>query len=116
MPHFILDCSENIISLKSPQEIMQQVYDTAESTNLFDEGDIKVRITPFKHYNIGNTKNDFIHVFTNIMEGRTDAQKAHLSKSIVTKLKSMFPNVPIISINIRDFDKVSYCNKSMVKL
>lgn len=114
MPHFVIDCSEQIISLMSPNEIMQKVYDTADSNELFEQGDIKVRITPFEHYNIGNTKNDFIHIFANIMEGRTSKQKAMLSKSIITELKLMFPDVPIISINIRDFEKATYCNKSMV--
>lgn len=114
MPHFIIDCSENIITLKSPNEIMQNVYNTAESTQLFSKGDIKVRINPFKHYNIGNSKDDFIHIFANIMEGRTISQKAQLSKSIIRELKNMFPDVPIISINIRDFEKTTYCNKSMV--
>lgn len=111
MPHFVIDCSERVIALKSPKEIMQNVYNTAESTRLFDKGDIKVRINPYKHYNIGNTKNDFIHIFANIMEGRTVAQKSNLSRQIVSELKQMFPNVPIISMNIRDFEKDSYCNK-----
>jgi 5-carboxymethyl-2-hydroxymuconate isomerase len=114
MPHFVIDCSENIIELKSPEEIIQKVYDTAESTKLFDKGDIKVRINPFKYYNVGNKKDDFIHIFANIMEGRTIAQKSDLSKRIVAELKMMFPNIPIISINIRDFEKTTYCNKTMV--
>ena len=114
MPHFIIDCSENIISLKSPNNIMQKVYDAAELTGLFDKGDIKVRINPYKYYNVGNTTNDFIHVFANMMEGRSVMQKNKLSKSIITELKTMFPNVPVISINIRDFEKATYCNKSMV--
>ena len=114
MPHFVLDCSSNIIQQKSPEEIMQKVYYTAESTGLFAPGDIKVRINPFELYNIGNTKDDFIHIFANIMEGRTVDQKSNLSRKIITELKLMFPNVPIISINIRDFEKATYCNKSMV--
>ncbi len=115
MPHFIIDCSENIVSLKSPQEIMQNVYDAAESTELFDPGDIKVRINPFKYYIIGNSTNDFVHIFANIMEGRTVEQKAMLSKTVVTKLKQVFPEVPIISMNIRDFEEATYFNKSMIK-
>lgn len=114
MPHFVIDCSENIIKLKSPKEIIQKVYDTAESTDLFEKGDIKVRINPFEYYTIGNTENDFIHIFANIMEGRTVFQKRDLSERIIAELKLMFPNVPIISINIRDFEKATYCNKSMV--
>ena len=114
MPHFVIDCSENIIKLKSQEEIIQTVYNAADSTNLFDNGDIKVRINPYKYYTIGNTQDDFIHIFANIMEGRTVSQKSNLSKEIIRELKAMFPNVPIISINIRDFEKATYCNKSMV--
>lgn len=114
MPHFVIDCSENIIAMKSPEDIMQNVYATAESTQLFAQGDIKVRINPYKHYNIGTTKNDFIHIFANIMEGRTSDQKSYLSKAIVMELKLMFPMVPIISMNIRDFEKATYCNGAMV--
>lgn len=114
MPHFVIDCSENIINLKSPDEIIQAVYDTAESTALFEEGDIKVRINPFKFFNVGNTKDDFIHIFANIMEGRNTTQKSELSKKIVSRLKLMFPDIPIISINVRDFEKSTYCNKLMV--
>ena len=114
MPHFILHCSHEIIKIKSPQEIIQKVYDTAEASKLFTTGDIKVRINPFEHYNIGNTQDNFIHVFANIMEGRTIDQKAKLSKSIIGALNDMFPEVPIISMNIRDFEKTSYSNKSMI--
>jgi 5-carboxymethyl-2-hydroxymuconate isomerase len=114
MPHFVIDCSENILNLKSPEEIMQVVYNTAESTGLFDVGDIKVRINPFQYYNVGNTKDDFIHIFANIMEGRTTDQKSNLSSKIISQLKILFPEVPILSINIRDFEKATYCNKSMV--
>ena len=115
MPHFIIDCSESIISLKSPQEIMQNVYDAAESTQLFDPGDIKVRINPFKYYQIGSTKSDFVHIFTNIMEGRSVQQKVELSKTVVMKLNQMFPGVPILSMNIRDFEEATYFNKTMIK-
>ncbi len=114
MPHFVIDCSENIIQLKSPKAVMQKVFDTAESTHLFDQKDIKVRMNPFTHYNNGNTSDDFIHIFANIMEGRTTSQKRDLSEKMVRELKKLFPNVPIISINIRDFEKATYCNKSMV--
>jgi 5-carboxymethyl-2-hydroxymuconate isomerase len=114
MPHFVIDCSENIIKLKSPEEIMQIVHNTAEAIELFDKGDIKVRINPFQYYNVGNSNNDFIHIFGHMMEGRNDTQKADLSKKIITNLKIMFPDVPIVSMSIKDFEKSTYCNKSMV--
>ena len=94
---------------------MQQIYKEADSTGLFREGDIKVRIQDFTYFNNGNTKEDFIHIFGNIMEGRTADQKKNLSKRIILKLKVEFPDVQIISINIRDFEKDSYCNRSTVQ-
>ncbi|MFH6994147.1 5-carboxymethyl-2-hydroxymuconate Delta-isomerase [Flavobacterium sp. FlaQc-48] len=114
MPHFIIDCSENVIHLKSADDIMQEVFDAAMSTGLFTESEIKVRINPFSYYNNGNSLNDFIHVFGYIMEGRNTDQKANLSQSIVSKLNEILPEVPVISINIKDFEKASYFNKAMI--
>jgi 5-carboxymethyl-2-hydroxymuconate isomerase len=114
MPHFIIDCSENVLRLRAPEEILREVHDTAESTGLFKKGDIKVRIRAFEHYTVGNTNADFIHVFGNIMEGRTTEQKADLSRQIIEKLKSMFAEVPVISINIREFEMATYCNRNMI--
>ena len=114
MPHFIKDCSENIIQQRSPDEIMQCVYDAAESTRLFSKNDIKVRVRPFQYFKLGDDKKDFIHVFGNIMEGRTTEQKAALSKKITEVLNEMFPGVSILSINIREFEKATYCNKSLI--
>lgn len=114
MPHFVIDCSENIFSIKSPEEILTAIHDTADSTGLFKKGDIKARIRSFKDFAVGNIKSDFIHVFGNIMEGRNTDQKANLSREIIKKLKFMFPEVPVISINIREFEKATYCNRNMI--
>ncbi len=51
MPNFIIDCSENVMRLKSADDIMQEVFDSALSTNLFTASEIKVRINPFSFYN-----------------------------------------------------------------
>jgi len=115
MPHFVIDCSSNILDIENPKTILDKLHVTATNTGLFDEADIKVRLNPFKdNYIVGGKKESFIHVFANIMEGRTTKQKANLSKNIVTVLKTMFPNIPFIAINIRDFEKATYCNKSMI--
>lgn len=84
------------------------------STGLFVESEIKVRINPFSYYNNGNSLNDFIHVFGYIMEGRDTDQKSQLSKAIVTSLNTILPEVPVISINIKDFEKATYFNKTMI--
>ena len=114
VPHFIIDCSENIIQIKTPEEIMQAVYDAAESTGLFAKNDIKVRIRPYSYFKLGEDKKDFIHIFGNIMEGRSTEQKASLSKKIIQTLNELFPDVSILSINISEFEKATYSNKSLI--
>ena len=117
MPHFIIECSENTLTLEDPKEIIDSVYEVAMDSGLFAKsgtGGIKVRINSYKHYTTVGNDDDFLHVFANIMEGRTQIQKKKLSDSIVRKLKSMFPSIPIISINIRDFEKSTYSNKNEV--
>ncbi|MEO1050597.1 MAG: 5-carboxymethyl-2-hydroxymuconate Delta-isomerase [Bacteroidota bacterium] len=114
MPHFVIDCSENVLALQSPEIIMTTVYDKAMASGLFAEGDVKVRINPFAHFKLGEGKDSFIHVFANIMEGRTTDRKKQLSDGIVKSLKAILPDVPIISMNVRDFEKASYSNRSLV--
>jgi 5-carboxymethyl-2-hydroxymuconate isomerase len=114
MPHFIIDCSENIVQQKSPDEIMQAVYDVAEATGLFAVSDIKVRLRPYQYFKLGTDKSDFIHVFGNIMEGRSTEQKANLSKKIIQRLSDLFPDLSALSINIREFEKATYSNKALI--
>jgi 5-carboxymethyl-2-hydroxymuconate isomerase len=114
MPHITLDCSENIVKLLDPEEIIRQVHDCAEKTGLFRKGDIKVRLQVFNMYTVGGTKNDFIHVLAHIMAGRTTAQKKEFSKCVVTLLKDLFPAVPVISMDVRDIDKSTYHNRYTV--
>ena len=114
MPHFIIDCSENVIRQKSPDEIMQAVYDVAEATGLFAVNDIKVRLRPYQHFKLGAGKKDFVHVFGNIMEGRSVEQKADLSRRIIERLNEMLPDISILSISIREFEMATYSNKALI--
>ena len=118
MPHFIIDCSESILNLADPDELTQSVYAAAESTGLFASsgvGGIKVRLRPYKHFINVDAHEHFVHVFANLMEGRTQEQKRALSEKVVRTLKRLLPTVHIISMNIRDFEKASYCNATMVE-
>jgi 5-carboxymethyl-2-hydroxymuconate isomerase len=115
MPHFIIDCSENIIKEKSPEEIMQAVYDVAEATGLFAVNDIKVRLRPYQYFKLGKGKRDFIHIFGYIMEGRSTEQKENLSRRIIERLNEMFPDISILSINIYEFEKATYSNKALLQ-
>lgn len=119
MPHFIIECSESILSLANPDELVRSVYAAAESTGLFKSsgvGGIKVRLHPYRHFTNVDGYEHFVHVFGNIMEGRTQEQKKVLSEKVVRALKRLLPAVDLISMNIRDFEKASYSNLTMIEI
>jgi 5-carboxymethyl-2-hydroxymuconate isomerase len=114
MPHFVVDCSQDILEHHTEEQIIARVHRVANSTHLFDEGDIKVRVNLFTTYSVGNKREDFIHVFANIMEGRSIEQKSHLSRMMISELVSMFPHVPNVAMNVGEFEKATYCNRAML--
>ena len=93
---------------------MQAVFEVAEATGLFAVSDIKVRVRPYQYFKLAAGKTDFIHIFANIMEGRSVEQKANLSRKIVERLDEMFPDISILSINVREFEKATYGNKALI--
>ncbi len=114
MPHFIIDCSQDILQQVTADELMNAVYETANSTGLFAHNDIKVRLIPFALYKLGQGKTNFIHIFGHIMEGRTIEQKTNLSQLIISRLSELQIDTSFLSINISDFEKATYCNKSLI--
>ena len=96
----------------------QTVFDAATGTDLFATsgvGGIKVRLNPYRHFLNVDGHQHFVHVFASIMEGRTIEQKRELSERIVRTLKTLLPTVEIIAMNVRDFEKVTYCNRPLVE-
>lgn len=116
MPHFIIDCSEEILDEYPPEKIMEAVYEVAKSSKLFDEVDIKVRIRPHKHYMMGAEGKGFVHIFGYLMERCNPEQKTALSKGMVTSLHAILPDLAALSSNIREFKHAGYWNKFMLGL
>ncbi|KXH85815.1 5-carboxymethyl-2-hydroxymuconate Delta-isomerase [Chryseobacterium kwangjuense] len=114
MPHFIIECSQDILQQRSPDEIMDAVYKAADSTGLFAPNDIKVRLQPYQYYRLGDHKKNFLHVFGYIMEGRDTGQKADLSKKICSQLAALLQDIAFLSVNIDEFEKATYCNKALI--
>jgi len=111
MPHFIIDCSSNILSDVSESEILKAVLDATDATTLFVKEDIKVRVNAYKEFEVGGKKTNFIHVFGYILEGRTAEQKAKLSKNVVEVLTAIFPAVKFIAMSVDEFALAGYCNR-----
>ncbi|UNK48691.1 5-carboxymethyl-2-hydroxymuconate Delta-isomerase [Lysobacter sp. S4-A87] len=114
MPHFVVDCSQGLLQIHSEESIITRLHRVASASGLFDESDIKVRMRPFDIYAVGGEREDFIHTFAWIMQGRSIEQRAALSKAIVSELAGMFPLLPRIAVNIAEFEKATYFNRTMM--
>lgn len=114
MPHFIIECSQDLLQEIIPDEIMDTVYKAADSTGLFAGNDIKVRLQPYQYFRLGDQKNNFLHVFGYIMEGRDTEQKAKLSKKICVQLAALFPDISFLSVTINEFEFATYSNKALI--
>ncbi|GEJ45229.1 5-carboxymethyl-2-hydroxymuconate Delta-isomerase [Chryseobacterium sp. ON_d1] len=114
MPHFIIDCSQDILQQRSPDELMDTVYKAADETGLFAPNDIKVRLQPYQYYRLGTDKRSFLHVFGYIMEGRSKEQKANLSRQICIRLSELLADISFLSVNISDFETATYSNKALI--
>lgn len=114
MPHFIIDCSQDVLLQRTPDELMDAVYEVADATGLFAPNDIKVRLQPYQYYRLGTGKKNFLHVFGYIMEGRTTEQKTDLSRKICTRLSELLADISFLSVNISDFEASTYSNKALI--
>lgn len=114
MPHFVVDCSQALLRIHDEASIIARVHQAVNSSGLFEESDIKVRIQPFETYAVGGGREDFIHTFAWIMQGRTVEQRAALSRVIVGELVEMFPLLPRIAVNVAEFEQATYFNRAMI--
>lgn len=114
MPHFVVHSNKEFIERNDPDKIIQCVYQQALASTLFSKSIIKVRILPFEHSYVQGDDQDLIHIVAWIMAGRTDGQKALLAESIVKSLKVIFPELPTLSVDIRDINPATYSNRDMV--
>ena len=114
MPHFVIECSANLVEDQTPEKLMNTVYDAAVASELFALNDVKVRLLPFRYFRLGEKKTSFVHVFGYIMEGRSVKQKATLARNVTASLTNLVRNASFVSVNISEFAIESYCNKALV--
>ncbi|SFK97651.1 5-carboxymethyl-2-hydroxymuconate Delta-isomerase [Lysobacter sp. cf310] len=114
MPHFVVDCSQELLRIHDEESIIARLHRAATASGLFEESDIKIRTHPFATYAVGGGREDFIHVFAWIMQGRSVEQRAALSQAIVGALAQMFPLLPRIAANVAEFERATYFNRAMM--
>lgn len=112
MPHCVLDCSRTIEKHARLADVVKGVYDAAEGTGLFHKGTVKVRVHVCDHFNVGGTADDFVHTIAYIMAGRTEEQRANLSRQILLALKALLPTVRTLTVDVREINRATYSDRT----
>ena len=108
MPHCIIDYSIEIAEEIDIDALLAAVHDGAMASGLFPEYDIKTRALGYRHHRTGRTRDSFVHVALHLLSGRSEAQKAGLSESVLAKIEPLLPGVVSVGVEICDIHRHSY--------
>ncbi|MCA0899108.1 5-carboxymethyl-2-hydroxymuconate Delta-isomerase [Microbulbifer agarilyticus] len=115
MPHLVIEYSQKLEDSISIPALVSNGQQAMNDTGLFNAGAIKTRAIPFREFVLGKShegsSNLFIHAEVRILEGRTSEQKEALSAAIFNYLCEAAPEVPEISVEVRDMQKASYSKR-----
>ncbi|MFP6849032.1 MAG: 5-carboxymethyl-2-hydroxymuconate isomerase [Pseudomonas sp.] len=111
MPHCLIEGSLTLTRLIAPSELLALVEQAAAATQLFQPGEVKLRLSLYEHFSVGGTQEDFVHLIFYILAGRTDEQKRLLSRQVVRALVERLPSVNALSLDVRDIDREVFSNK-----
>nr|WP_010133081.1 5-carboxymethyl-2-hydroxymuconate Delta-isomerase [Microbulbifer agarilyticus] len=115
MPHLVIEYSQKLEDSISIPALVSNGQQAMNDTGLFSAGAIKTRAVPFREFVLGKShegsSNLFIHAEVRILEGRTSEQKETLSAAIFNYLCEAAPEVPEISVEVRDMQKASYSKR-----
>lgn len=111
MPHCLIEVSADVTGLIDPAELVQLVHDTAHASGLFQPGEIKARLAVYEHHCVGGEPGSFVHPVFYVLAGRSDEQKRALSRAVVRELVERLPQVPAISMDVRDIRRETFSNR-----
>lgn len=111
MPHCLIEVAREVCGFIAPQELVQLVHDQAADSGLFQLGDIKVRLSLYEHHCVGGEPGPFVHLIFYMLSGRSDEDKRALSRRIVQALVQRLPQVPAISLDMREMRRELFSNR-----
>jgi len=111
MPHCVIEGARSLLQTLGGDELVARVHAAAVDTQLFREGEVKVRLSLYDHFTVGGSQEDFVHVIVYLLAGRSDEQKKALSMAIVRALLECLPAAQSLSVDVRDMRREAFSNR-----
>ncbi len=107
MPHIIIEYAQNLDTSLDINALVNTTYNGALRSDLFEPEAIIIRAIAYPHYLVAGEVQDFIHLRAQILSGRSEQQKKHLSQCLLESV-AMLTTVPRLSVEVVDMDRFSY--------
>ncbi|WP_135081414.1 5-carboxymethyl-2-hydroxymuconate Delta-isomerase [Terasakiella sp. SH-1] len=111
MPHMVISYAKSVEKQVDIQTLVQEVWNGAEESGLFNPDAIKARAFPVEHYVTANTDQLFIHVDAKLFVGRTDEQKQDMIQRVFDKMDALVSEDVALSVEAIDIDKPNYVKR-----
>lgn len=112
MPHFTIEYAAPIAKDVNVQNLVEDVFKTADRSGLFSRSAIKARALCVENYWIGGGSQSFVHVHVRLLPGRTTDQKKALSQSVFETIAGVVSKDVAISIEVNDLDAETYTKRA----
>lgn len=112
MPHCVLEYTTDCLEDADIDDLIKAVFDGTLASDLFDQGDIKVRAKGYEDFFCGSGNHGQCHVTLRILSGRSADQKNHLSQMVLGKLKPLLKEIANVSVEVKDLESDSYVKKA----
>ena len=108
MPHIVIEYSKGLAASLDFHTLLNATHQGALRSDLFQPETIKVRASEFEHYLVAGEPSPFIHLRAQILSGRSEAQKKHLSRCLLEAVTTVAETVPSVTVDIVDMDRFCY--------
>lgn len=110
MPHCIVEHSDAITP--HIERLLDIVQHTVVNSPLFSANDVRTRAQVFDHYQLGATQQHFVHVTVRLLQGRSDREKAQLTRQVGEAIEQLSLNNVQISCECVEIHTPSYYRNS----
>lgn len=115
MPHCVLEYSSNVVSPPEVRDALLVIHRALVGTGLFSEADIKSRAIRHDVFAVADGAPDrsFVALAVEILDGRTDEEKATIADALFAALSGAFgaaidSSRCNVTVQIRDIHRASY--------
>ncbi|MBS9778200.1 MAG: 5-carboxymethyl-2-hydroxymuconate Delta-isomerase [Gammaproteobacteria bacterium] len=113
MPHCIIEYAKPLESHIESKTILQTVHQTVSQSSLFEPQNVRSRISAYEAFVLGAEQDNFIHITIKILQGRSDEQKAKLTKQVIDAMSTLTLSNVAISCECVDIHNASYQRLSL---